>query len=690
MESYQEDISRIRELLLAHPEGLSITEISAQLSINRNTISKYLDILQTRGAVDGRKRGTSKIYYLSERLPASALRKTCTRPFVVIDQYDRIADVNTEFSHLTGLRSEHLLQTPYQNLPFRIPDGSSLDTVLKSVLKGSEQRVRVQLLAGGKTLPVTLSLIPSILENGKPGICLIADPDEPSATVHASSGDLPADILAILDDGAEYILRRTPDGIIRYVNEPYCNAAGKKKEELIGRPFKPLVSPEEGERIRNHLLSLSPKYPVGVIEYKVVMANGELRYQWWQDRALFNNRGELDGINSFGLDVTDRVLTAQKLKKAQETLEDTIVNRTEELREINRQLYSEIAQRERMEEQLLLAQFSMDKATDMVFWIGQDARIRYANEVAVDRLQYDRASLMERTFGEIVPHYSKDAWTDLWMLLKKGRSVSQETPLMRKDGSEIPAEVRLTHLEFHGKEFVYCTGHDLSERLRMDRALKEANKKLNIYTSIARHDIQNKITVLLAYLGRTRKAITDPVLLDYLEHQEQAAKAIRTEINLTRDFKDMGLKSPEWQNITGIMRGVISRYEQKVLALSADIPSVEIYADGQLEHIFDRLVGKFIELHTTDPEIRIRHRLGDGFLTIIIEDNGPGYTLEEKDRLFELQSDGSGDRDLFMAHEILSLTNITLAETGDPGKGARFEIRIPETYYRFVEGAAPL
>jgi signal transduction histidine kinase len=217
----------------------------------------------------------------------------------------------------------------------------------------------------------------------------------------------------------------------------------------------------------------------------------------------------------------------------------------------------------------------------------------------------------------------------------------------------------------------------------MDQAIKEANRKLNIYTSIARHDIQNKITVLLAYLGRTKKAVTDPVLLDYLSHQEEAAKAIRTEINLTRDFKDMGLKSPEWQNVPQIFEGVISRYEQKPLTIITDIPEVEIYADGQLEHIFDRLLDKFVERHEDTPEIRISHRINDSLLTIIIEDNGLGFSQYEKDRLFELQSDGSGDRDLFMAHEILSLTNISLVETGDPGKGARFEIRIPETYYRF-------
>jgi len=377
-------------------------------------------------------------------------------------------------------------------------------------------------------------------------------------------------------------------------------------------------------------------------------------------------------------------MIAQRLKKSQETLEESIIQRTEELRGINRQLYSEIAQRERMEEQLLLAQFAMDRATDMVFWIGQDGRIRYANDVAADDLSYDKAELLECSFGDIVAGYPREQWDLLWQELKNGGQISRETHLVKKDGARLPVDVRLTYFEYRGKEFVYCSSRDLSERIRMDQALKEANKKLNVFTSIARHDIQNKITVLLAYLGRTKKAVTDPRLLDYISHQEQAAKAIRTEINLTRDFKDMGLHPPEWQNVPLMISGVLEKYDKKTATVSIGLPGIEIYADGQLEHVFDRLVERSLETDDNALEIRVSHQLREGTLSIIFENNGPGFRPEEKETLFELHSDGSGNRELFIVREILSLTGITLTENGEPGKGARFEMRVPETYFRFV------
>jgi len=687
MEEFQPDIQKIRGLLTANREGMSITDIASRLDINRNTVAKYMEILQIQGAVDGRKRGTSKVFFLTERIPALSLKKVCSRPYFIVDMDGIVSNANHEFCTLAGMTTDQLTGQSSEMVPLNLPDGTALQNLIRTALKGSEQRARAQVRQGDRIVPVILVMIPVVFQDGRPGVSVIADPENPNYELQKKSHP-PNDLLGLIDDEMEYVVRRTAEGITRYVNETYCRAVGKSREELVGRPFKPLVSPEDAVRIQEHLARLTVKYPVGTIEYKAVMANGELRHQRWQDRALFTAHGELDTINSFGIDITEQVIAAQKLKKAHETLEESIVQRTEELRGINRQLYSEIAQRERMEEQLLLAQFAMDKATDMVFWIGQDGRIRYANDVAATDLLYEKSGLIESFFGDFVRGYSHEEWDRLWQELKSGGQVTRETYLVKKDGARVPAEIWLTYFEYRGKEFVYCSSRNLSERIRMDQALKEANKKLNVYSSIARHDIQNKITVLLAYLGRTKKAVTDPRLLDYLSHQEQAAKAIRSEINLTRDFKDMGIYPPEWQDVSTLITGVATRYAEIPLRISIDLPPVEIYADSQLDHVLDRLLERSLENEDRPHEIRVSHRVGDGGLSIIFENDGPGYRPEEKESIFDLKSDGSGSRELFIAREILSLTGITLAENGEFGKGARFEVKVPETYYRFVPSPA--
>ncbi|HEX3000916.1 MAG TPA: PAS domain-containing protein, partial [Methanoregula sp.] len=517
-----------------------------------------------------------------------------------------VNDVNHEFCALAGMTADQLMRQSSEMVPLNLPDGTPLQNHIRKALKGSEQRARAQIRQGDRIVPASLVMIPVVFPDGRPGVSIIADPENPNYE-HPTKSNPPDDLLALLDDEMEFVVRRTAEGITRYVNETYCRAVGKSREELVGRPFKPLVSPEDAVRIQEHFARLTVKYPVGTIEYKAVMANGELRHQRWQDRALFNSRGELDTINSFGIDITEQVLAAQKLKKAHETLEESIVQRTEELRGINRHLYAEIAERERIEEQLLLAQFAMDKATDMVFWIGQNGRIRYANDVAATDLLYEKSGLIGCFFGDIVGGCSQEEWDRLWQELKGGGQISREMHLVKKDGARVPADMWLTYFEYRGREFVYCSSRNLSERIRMDQALKEANRKLNVYSSIARHDIQNKITVLLAYLGRTKKAITDPRLLDYLGHQEQAAKAIRTEINLTRDFKDMGIDPPEWQDVSLLISAVADKYAETPARISIDLPRVEIYADSQLEHVLDRLIERSLEREDHPLEIRISH-----------------------------------------------------------------------------------
>jgi PAS domain S-box-containing protein len=683
MEENNNEISRIKVLLASHAEGMSITEIAGNLQINRNSVAKYMDILQIQGTVDGRKRGTSKVYYLSERLPASSLRKVCTRPFLIVNQDDIVVDLNTEFQHLMLVSPDQVLNRSASDLPLRFLDGSPSPQVFRAVLRGAEQRVRGQIHQGQKILSVTFLLIPVVFDSGKPGVCVIAETG--SANTNGSLPDPRSqEILALLDDQMEYVVRHTPEGIILYVNETFCRAVGKMREELVGRPFNPLVSPEDTQRIQSHRAHLTIQYPVGIIEYRAVMAHGELQYQRWHERALFNARNELVSYNSCGIDITDQVLATNKLRKTQETLEESIVSRTADLRGINRQLYEEISRREKTEEQLLLTKFAMDSAADMIFWVDKNARVQYANTLSTQVLGYAGQELLDHSFFDIVPGYSLVTWDALWNDLKQGGAAGSETTLVKKDGQSIPAEMKCIYLEYHGREFVYCFLRDITERTRMERALWEANKKLNVLTSITRHDIQNKITVLLGYLGRTKKVTRDPVILDYLDRQEQAAKAISTEINLTREFKDLGQQPPEWQNLRPIIQKAMEKYEKSGITFVMDIPQIEIYADVQLDHVFHRLFDGAVQICETISTFRI-HLAPDGpDLHITIENDGCSIPADQREQLFDLHADGSGLRGLFLAREILSLTGIRLAESGEPDHGLRFVLEIPVSYFRYL------
>jgi len=139
-----------------------------------------------------------------------------------------------------------------------------------------------------------------------------------------------SDSLVLLDNQIEYVVRYTPDGILQYVNEPYCRALGRSREDLIGRPFKHLVSSDEAERISQNRARLTVKYPAGMIEIKAIMAERRSAVAAAGGTVPFSMTGaSLPAYHSTGLDITDEVLVRdQTQKKTQEMLEETIVTRT--------------------------------------------------------------------------------------------------------------------------------------------------------------------------------------------------------------------------------------------------------------------------------------------------------------------------------------------------------------------------
>src|ERR1051325_10437178 len=73
MPGYTSELERIEQLLKEQPKGLTITEISDALTLNRNSSAKYLDVLLTSGRVEQRSIGPAKVFFLSQRVPLAAM-----------------------------------------------------------------------------------------------------------------------------------------------------------------------------------------------------------------------------------------------------------------------------------------------------------------------------------------------------------------------------------------------------------------------------------------------------------------------------------------------------------------------------------------------------------------------------------------------------------------------------------------
>ena len=227
---------------------------------------------------------------------------------------------------------------------------------------------------------------------------------------------------------------------------------------------------------------------------------------------------------------------------------------------------------------------------------------------------------------------------------------------------------------------------EITERKNAEEALMQANRKLNLLSGITRHDIRNQLVVLKGFLEISKKSLGDTAKMSgYILREEQAAKAIEHQIDFTREYQDLGVKSPAWQNVEETIKKTQAALQVQDIRILIEVGTIEVYADPMFEKVFYNLIDNALKYGGEDlTAIHIFYReIPDG-LILFCEDDGAGIAEGDKARLFEKGFGKNTGLGLFLSREILGITGISITENGEPGKGARFEIRVPKAAYRFA------
>ena len=132
-------------------------------------------------------------------------------------------------------------------------------------------------------------------------------------------------------------------------------------------------------------------------------------------------------------------------------------------------VFSDITERKRAEEELRLTQFSVEHASDAIFWMDSQGRIVYVNEAACRSLGRSREELLSLSIPDIDPLFPKEAWETFWEEVKPRGSMTFETQHQTKQGRVFPVEITANYLEFDGKEYSFAFARDITERKRAER-----------------------------------------------------------------------------------------------------------------------------------------------------------------------------------------------------------------------------
>lgn len=225
---------------------------------------------------------------------------------------------------------------------------------------------------------------------------------------------------------------------------------------------------------------------------------------------------------------------------------------------------------------------------------------------------------------------------------------------------------------------------ELDERTRAERALQVMNKKLNLLSSITRHDILNTLTALLMYVSMLREEATSDEAREEYSKIEALGWTIKRQIDFTRNYQDVGVKSPLWQDATAVIKEAGEQLPDADIDRDVRTAGLMVYADPLLGRVFYNLMENSIRHGEHVTRVSFSYERDNEGVILVYTDNGAGIPDSLKEKIFRRESYKNTGFGLFLSREILSITGLSIRETGSFGQGARFEIQIPPGAFRFA------
>ena len=361
-------------------------------------------------------------------------------------------------------------------------------------------------------------------------------------------------------------------------------------------------------------------------------------------------------------------------------------------------LVRDITERKKIET-LLRYKELFQNVTDPVFICHSQGNFLEANDVACERLKYDRNELMQLSFRDIVRPSQYGLLGRIGNQVRSGEAVQCEFEVLTRTDEVIPFEFHSRLIEFRHKPAILSVARDISARKRMEEALIR-NERLSAVGEMAAgvaHNFNNLLQMMLgagetalAKLGTGEIRKSRDALLTLIDACHRGADIVRRikdftlaktdDIDETKVF-DIGeliseavqLTRPLWANPIDLHKYHMN-FTRPLDALIEGNPS-------ELYEVLVNVIKNALEAMPDGGTLSITSCTVNGMVHLSVTDTGGGISEENLQRLFQpffttkgLQSSGLG---LSSSYGIIKKHHGEMTVKSAPGQGTTFTIILP-------------
>jgi len=396
------------------------------------------------------------------------------------------------------------------------------------------------------------------------------------------------------------------EGEITLINKKGCKILGFKEKDIKGKNWFDNFLPEE---IKDEMKGVYKKLmageiePVEFYENPVLTKNGEQRIIAFYNSVLTDEAGNTIGTISSGEDITKRKQAEEELKSSEERLK-------------------------------ILFEFAPD-----AYYLNDLKGNFIDGNIAAEKLMgYKKEELIGKSFLKLKLLPAGQIPIAAALLAKnmlRQPTGPNELILNRKDGDQVPVEIRTFPVNINGQTLVLGIARDITERRRAEDRIKASLQEKEVLLQEVHHRVKNNMQVISSLLNLQSRHIKDEQALEIFKNSQNRVRSmgfIHEKLYNTKDFARVDFN----EYVRSLANHLFSSYgiNKEAIKLNTNIKDVFLDINTAIPCglIINELVSNSIKYGFPDGkkgEIKIAMLpLNKNKVELIVSDNGVGLPEE--------------------------------------------------------------